>query len=275
MGHLVFRYWPEYTHALFGTTHPNSYGCGRAGAKPATEPIGYSEDRWNHYNVQGGLDLSLFILDHFSYTQDHKTLDGFLPIIASVLEFYANRFKANGLDEDGHMIIFPTQALETWQCPGYPPKKESCVTNDTPTVAGLHSVLEKLLALPATSSVTPAMVAEWTALLDLVPPVPMSKDKTTVVAGTTLPAAESNVENPELYTLHPYRVYSAGKGGDLRPALSAFAKKKHGSDQGWCQVGPDAALLGLGDLDDPGHAPTLIGARAKLVRHFPAQFPPF
>lgn len=106
-------YWPEYTHPLFGTTHPNSYGCHRAGQ--STPPIGYSEDRWNHYNVQGGLDLSRFILDHYSWTGDTDTLAKFLPIITAVLEFYSHRWEANGLDSNGKMIMFPTQAVETWQ----------------------------------------------------------------------------------------------------------------------------------------------------------------
>jgi hypothetical protein len=113
-------YWPEYTHALFGTTHPASYGCNREGAMPETMPIGYSEDRWNHYNVQGALDLSLFIFDHFAWTQNATALSRYLPIVESVVEFYSHRWEQNGLDNDGKMIMYPTQALETWQCPGYP-----------------------------------------------------------------------------------------------------------------------------------------------------------
>jgi hypothetical protein len=74
------------------------------------------------------------------------------------------------LDKDGKMIIFPTQALETWQCPGFPADKAACVTNDTPTVAGLHSVLEKLLLLP--DAVVPSGSTErdgWAAMLATVP----------------------------------------------------------------------------------------------------------
>ena len=46
------------------------------------------------------------------------------------------------------MVFFPTQALETWQCPGWPVDPTNCPTDDMPTVAGLHAVLEKLLANP-------------------------------------------------------------------------------------------------------------------------------
>ena len=133
-------FWPEYTHALFGTTHPNSYGCNRAGGMPASEPIGYSEDPWNHYNLQGGLDLSLFILDHYTWTENATAFARYLPIVESVVEFYSHRWQHNGLDHDGKMIMFPTQAVETWQCPGYPPNVEHCVTNDAPTVAGAYGM---------------------------------------------------------------------------------------------------------------------------------------
>jgi len=63
-------WWPEYTHPLYGTTHPASYGCNRAGGGggAAAGPIWHSEDRWNGYNRQGSLDLSLMILDHYAHT---------------------------------------------------------------------------------------------------------------------------------------------------------------------------------------------------------------
>ncbi len=54
-------------------------------------------------------------------------------------------------------MLHPTQALETWQCPGWPVNATDCPTNDMPTVAGLHAVLEKLVRLPPPLA-TPAQV---------------------------------------------------------------------------------------------------------------------
>src|SRR5690348_14576354 len=45
--------WDEY-NSFFGTSHSASYGCGRAGK--TYPPIGYSDDMYNSYNVQNGLD---------------------------------------------------------------------------------------------------------------------------------------------------------------------------------------------------------------------------
>ena len=82
-------------------------------------PIWHSDDRWNGYNRQGSLDLSLMILDHLAYTgvADPELLT--IPI--EVVEFYGNLWGASKKnDTDDTMVFFPTQALETWQCPGWP-----------------------------------------------------------------------------------------------------------------------------------------------------------
>lgn len=168
------------------------------------------------------------------------------------------------------------QALETWQCPGYPPVEANCVTNDTPTVAGLRSVIAKLLQLPA-GLATAAQIATWTAFLATVPEIPMTTgpDGPQVAPGSKLPPSTSNVENPELYVLHPYRVYSAARGGDLTAVRNAFAHKRFPSDSGWAQVAPDAALAGLGRRNATGAAPALVVARAAVLPAAGYRFPSF
>jgi hypothetical protein len=77
------------------------------------------DDRWNGYNRQGSLDLSLLILDHFAYTGEVNP--ELLTIPVEVIEFYGNLWgdtKKNGTSDT--MVFFPTQVLETWQCPGWP-----------------------------------------------------------------------------------------------------------------------------------------------------------
>jgi hypothetical protein len=277
--------WPEYTHPLFGTTHPNSYGCGRAGK--TEPPIGHSDDRWNGYNWQGSLDLSLFVLDHWAYTQNKTALAEYLPIIEAVVDFYAQHWPAR--DSNGKIIIYPTQAVETWQCPGWPAVETNCVTNDTPTVAGLHSVIQKLLLIKS-PLVGSAQIQAWSRLQAQLPPIPTKGTglNTVVLPGEKLPPHTSNSENPQLYVLHPYRVYSAGKadatdaetttvggGGSLHAAMLAFWNKTNRGDEGWNQVAPDAAFLGLGNLSAPGEAPQLVAARAATESAGGYRFPAF
>lgn len=238
-------WWPEYTHPLYGTTHPSSYGCNRT---DPSEPIWHSQDVWNGYNRQGSLDLSLLILDYLSHTQGDD--QGLLEIPIGVIQFYQNLW-GNTTDAYGNMVFFPTQAVETWQCPGWPVDPTNCPTNDMPTIAGLRAVLEKLIQLPGRSA---DEKASWSALLKRVPPLP-SRDGKFVPCDTcnkSAPAASpgchhtSNVENPELYVVHPYRLATVARGDaeSLKMAQAAFDVMLFPSDDGWNQNAMDAALLG-------------------------------
>jgi hypothetical protein len=172
-------WWPEYTHVFYGTPHPGGKGLplfgyrAMQGCTPqfAGEPDWHSDDEWNGYNRQGSLDLSLMILDHWAYTGE--VIPDFLAIPMGVVEFYANLWgnTTESAGSQGKMVLYPTQALETWQCPGWPVNETDCPTNDMPTVAGLHSVLEKLLQLPAAVAI-PAQVAAWTKMKSTMPPLP-------------------------------------------------------------------------------------------------------
>ena len=78
------------------------------------------------------------MLEYYQYTGDEKFLDDeLIPMAHEVLSYYDTRFKR---DANGKLIISPTQAVETYW---------DGVTNDTPSVAGLHAVLIGLLALKA------------------------------------------------------------------------------------------------------------------------------
>lgn len=97
---------------------------------------GSQDDEWNGYNRQG-------ILDHWAYTGE--VIPDFLATVMGVVEFYANLWgnTPGSAGSQDKMVFYPTQALETWQCPGWPVNETDCPTNDMPTVAGRHSVLEK------------------------------------------------------------------------------------------------------------------------------------
>eukprot|EP01049_Picozoa_sp_SAG25_P010146 SAG25_NODE_1079_length_4095_cov_1.941191_3_plen_664_part_00 len=171
-------WWPEYTHVFFGTPHPGGRGIPLFGYRAnfscqpqfVGEPDWHSDDTWNGYNRQGSLDLSLMILDHWAYTGE--VIPDFLAIPIGVVEFYANLWgNATTSASGGKMRFFPTQALETWQCPGWPVNDTACPTNDMPTVAGLHAVVEKLLRLPPAVA-SPAQIAAWTKIQSALPSLP-------------------------------------------------------------------------------------------------------
>ncbi|MCX7827194.1 MAG: hypothetical protein N2689_16820, partial [Verrucomicrobiae bacterium] len=85
----------------------------------------------------------------------------------------------------------PTQAVETYWFD---------VVNDTPTVAGLQAVLDRLLALP--KDAVPAGDREfWAKMKAAAPPVPVRTEdgKSFIPPAEKFDPKRSNVENPELY----------------------------------------------------------------------------
>ena len=146
-----------------------------------------------------------------------------IPIIASVLEFFRNRYPS--LNPATNLTdMFPANSLETWQCPDITSRSQlsdphqhfthhssDCVTDGTPDIAGLVAVLERALQLPA------ALVAEyipaWQTQLDLVPALPLTTaDSLAIIAhGALLPPSPSNSENTNLYPVHPFRLFGVGK----------------------------------------------------------------
>jgi len=129
--------------------------------------------------------------------------------------------------------------------------------NPTPDIAGLKSVLTRLLALsPALTS--PERRSNWKKTLDDLPPLPNGKtangkspafgkgdpDGTPVILPAEKYGKTSNVENPELYVAFPYQLYGVGKP-DLGLARDTFAARLFPQDICWGQDGPQAAVLGL------------------------------
>ena len=129
----------------------------------------------------------------------------------------------------------------------------NCILNDAPTVAALHSLLPKVLQLPPTFA-TSKQRAAWWAYLQALPPLPVANSTGTLQSYenmATFPPKASNSETPQLYAVHPYRLFSVGRAHratavDLAPALKAAAIGQPGWGQngGWAQDVMNNALLG-------------------------------
>jgi len=120
----------------------------------------------------------------------------------------------------------------------------NCVTNDAPDIAGLYSVIPRLLALPA-GLLTPDFINLAKNFLSHLPPLPTSTSSSgqpIYTGGEKLPASTSNSENPELYVLHPYRIVTPST---RNIALNSYQNRRFVCNTGWCQDIMNAALLGL------------------------------
>lgn len=244
-------FMPE-TMSFWGMFSNGDYGWNRQG-----KPVGEMINPYIRWIWASGLDLALMMLDYYEYTQDAAFLkEVAIPWTDQVLLYVDTRFKR---DEAGKIRLDPTQSIETYQ---------SGVVNDTPTVAGLAAITQRMLALPA-NLVDPAARQRWQKLAGQVPPLP-----TAILGGKKVitPAQKfegrANVENPELYTVFPFRIYGVGKG-DLQLGLDTFNARAERACQGWQQNSLQAALLGLA-----GEAKGMLVSNAR-TKHAESRFPAF
>lgn len=221
-------YFPE-TVTMFGTYANNDYGWDRTG-HAASEIL----CPWWCYAWQQGLELVMLMQDYYDHTGDRRFLrEELLPMAREVLNYYDSRFSRNAA---GKLQIAPTQAVETYWYG---------VTNDMPSVAGLNAVLSRLRALPPAAA-SDADHTLWNRLQAATPPIPIRRegDLQFLLPAEQFNPKRSNVENPEIYAIWPFRLFGVGKP-DLAAAIEGFRRRGEKSVNGWSYDGQCAAILGL------------------------------
>jgi hypothetical protein len=203
---------------------------------------------WMRYHIQGELDVIAQMLDYYNDTQDADfARNSLLPMADAVITYYDQHY---GRDANGKILIKPAQSIETYQL---------TAVNPTPDIAGLRCALPQLLALPKKLTSTKER-SFWTKVMNELPAIPMgtTKDGKLPPHGigdpggvrVILPALHydttKNAENPELYTVFPYRLYGIGKP-DLQLARNTFNARLFSLPICWAQDKMEAALLGLTD----------------------------
>ena len=255
----------------FGTWVGTNYGCPNH-----RKGVGFQKNSYQwpdcpylrHYRTQG-LELASLMLEAYLHG-DHRfgptfAIDVMVPVITEVLRYFYEHYEMNLQNE----MVMRSQALETWQ---------ECV-NPTTDIAGLTWVTNKTLDLPfnvlPADSEARAMV---TALLAQVPSMEkvISEDSTGErfldhCQWVTI-EQNNNVENVELYAVHPFPLYgngfseelpfignvTGGGEGAMRLINATYARRKFhnpissassngGPSIGEWQEGMQAARLGYAD----------------------------
>ena len=223
-------YFPE-TMTNFGAYANVDYGWDRTGHEPK-EVL----STWWRYAWQQGLELVSLMLDYYDYTGDDAFLSSELtPMAHDVLRYYDTRFRR---DAAGKLVINPTQSIETYW---------NDVTNDTPSVAGLIAVVDRLLALPADK--TPAAERQlWERMKAAAPALPLKTDggKTFILPAQAYNPKRNNCENPELYAVSPFRLFGVGRP-DIETGVETFQRRIEKAAKGWSIDSHCAALLGMSD----------------------------
>ncbi|HVU56619.1 MAG TPA: alpha/beta hydrolase, partial [Puia sp.] len=187
----------------------------------------------NHYFTPI-LELSMMMLDYFEYTGDtafaRRTL---MPIATAGITFFDRHF---GRDIMSKLLLDPDNSIEMfWK-----------VHDPAPDIAALKAVLPRMIALPDGLAGTEIRQA-WQRLLGELPPLPMgaTPDGQPILLPYTGPqtAKSFNEENPELYAVYPYRLYSLQKP-ELQLAQTTFLHRKFKDKGCWEQDPIQAAMLG-------------------------------
>ena len=222
-------YYPECIY-FWGPAFSETYGW--TPFERRTDKL--QESGWHKWEWVGGLELCWMMLDDAEHRQDVRFLrETALPFTRQILTFFDEHYPTNA---QGQLVMHPSQALETWwRC-----------TNAMPELAGCRAVTERLLAWPA-NEVPAADRALCRRLLDKLPPLP-----TRAVEGRVAlaPAAtfeqKSNIENPELYAVFPFRQVALGRPR-VEEAIVALDHRWDRGHSGWRQDDIFMAYLGLTD----------------------------
>ena len=178
-----------------------------------------------------------------------------IPFAHEVLTFFDQHFP---VDDNGTIVMHPSQALETWW---------DC-TNPMPDVAGLRAITDRLFALPAdqTSSAEREL---WQRVRSKMPPLPLREvEGDQALAPAERFANKRNIENPEMYAVFPFRQVAIGRP-NIQWGLAALEHRWARGNSGWRQDDIFMAYLGLAD-----QARVNLAGRAK--RHDPnSRFPAF
>jgi len=229
--------FPETMH-FWGLSNLNDFG--------KNNPTNEIQSHWQKYHVQGSLEIIAQMLDIYDQQQDiNFAKESIVPFAEAIVTYYDQHWPR---DANGKIYMSPAQSLESYQL---------VAVNPTPDIAGLMSILPRLIALPP-GLVTTKQREAWTKTLHDLPAIPLG----TTARGklpplgvgdpdglqTILPAEKygkaGNSENPELYTAFPYRIYGVGKPG-LELAQNTFAARRSPQNTCWGQDGTQAAVLGM------------------------------
>ena len=222
----------------YGLPNPAEYGFKR----PEWFDKGVEYNAWLEYEWDTILEFCQMILETKNYA--NADITPYLPLIESSLTFFdehyrqlASRRGRKALDGNGHLVLFPGSACETYKM----------TNNASSTIAALKTVLENY--------------GKKDEMLKTIPPIPLRyieiKDSLSPTASLELkqtisPAASweriNNVETPQLYPVFPWRIYGVGKE-NLELARNTYFYDPEAirfrSHVGWKQDNIWAACLGL------------------------------
>lgn len=222
----------------FALPNPAEYGFKR----PDWFDKGLEYNAWLEYEWDTVLEFCQMILDTKQYANADITL--YLPLIESSLTFFdehyrllASRRGRKELDGNGHLILFPGSACETYKM----------TNNASSTIAALRTVLETYGKRNEMLKTIPPIPLRYMEVKDSLNPSDSVELKQMIAPAKSWERI-NNIETPQLYPVFPWRIYGVGKE-NLDIARNTYCYDpdalKFRSHNGWKQDNIWAACLGL------------------------------
>jgi hypothetical protein len=225
----------------FGLPLATSWGWNR----PDNFAKGVEYNYWLEYLWDTQLEFCLMMMDVERYSDED--ISKYIPFIESCLTFFDEHYQKEALlrsrqalDGDGKLILYPGTGAETYKM----------AYNSTSTIAGLQTVLTRLLELPE-KYISSEKRKHWEGMLKRIPAIAFrDKEGHKTISPAWTWARINNQEIPQLYPVFPYGIYGIGKP-DLEVAINTW---KFGTDEAnqknyisWHQDAIFCARLGLTD----------------------------
>jgi len=186
----------------FGLPLATSYGWQR----PGNFPKGIEYNYWLEYLWDTQMEFCLMMLDVERY--NGEDISKYIPFIESCLTFFDEHYRMEAqlrgkqvLDGEGHMVLYPGTGAETYKM----------AYNSTSTIAGLQTVLTRILELPD-KYLSSEKRKHWEGMLKSIPPIAFrEKEGHKTISPAWTWARINNQEIPQLYPVFPYGIYGIGK----------------------------------------------------------------
>ena len=185
----------------YGLPNPAEYGFKRPEwFDKGLEYNAWLEDEWDTI-----LEFCQMILETKNYA--NADITPYLPLIESSLTFFdehyrqlASRRGRKALDGNGHLVLFPGSACETYKM----------TNNASSTIAALKTVLENYGKKDEMLKTIPPIPLRYIEIKDSLNPTASPELKQTISPAVSWERI-NNVETPQLYPVFPWRIYGVGK----------------------------------------------------------------
>ncbi len=184
--------------------------------RPANYDPGVQYNNWVEYQWDTALEFCWMILEYEKHTGND--ISRYIPLIESCLVFFDEHYQylslkrtTKALDENGHLVIYPGTACETYKM----------ATNPVSTIAALHAVINGLLQI-SEDYLSEEKQSYYREYLKRIPPFSFREMK----GYRTIAPAEryeriNNIELPQLYPVYPYGIYGIGRP-DIDVAINTW-----------------------------------------------------